>query len=41
MTAGAHIERVMRTYQGSDGELTKALYADLEALGPAGIEASL
>lgn len=31
---------VMQVYQGSDGELTMALYKRLEALGPAGIVAT-
>lgn len=30
------LEEVIRTYRGSDGERTKALYARLESLGPAG-----
>lgn len=31
---------VMRIYAGSDGQATQALYAELEALGPAGIVAA-
>lgn len=30
------VSKVIRTYQGSDGEATKALYARLLPLGPAG-----
>lgn len=33
------IERVLRVYQGSDGEATKALYVELERLGAAGVVA--
>ena len=32
--------RVMIVYMGSDGEATKALYADLERLGPIGVVAT-
>ncbi len=32
----AHLHEVMRIYQGSDGDATKALYARLEAVGPVG-----
>jgi hypothetical protein len=31
--------RIYRIYDGSDGDATRALYAELEALGPAGIVA--
>lgn len=33
------IESIAKVYEGSDGGATKALYADLEAKGPAGIVA--
>lgn len=33
------LDQVYRTYSGSDGEATKALYAQLEQLGPVGIVA--
>lgn len=32
----ARLTDVVRIYQGSDGEATRALYAELEQLGPAG-----
>jgi len=32
-------EEIVRTYRGSDGDRTKALYQRLEALGPAGLVA--
>lgn len=34
------IERVARVYEGSSGEATKALYAELEKLGPIGVVAT-
>lgn len=34
------LAEITATYQGSDGEATKALYAELEALGPAGFIAT-
>jgi hypothetical protein len=34
-----NLETVLRTYQGSDGEATKALYARLDEFGPAGVVA--
>lgn len=36
MNAGAHIERVIRVYQASDGEATRALYAQLATFGARG-----
>lgn len=33
------LARVARVYEGSDGDATKALYLELEALGPAGVVA--
>jgi hypothetical protein len=36
MTGSAHLVDITRIYQGSDGDATRALYARLEALGPAG-----
>lgn len=39
MTEPAAIADVLRTYQGSDGEATKALYVRLETLGPVGVVA--
>ena len=38
-TIGTRFAEVVATYQGSDGEATKRLYAELEALGPAGLVA--
>lgn len=35
-----HLAHVMRIYQGSDGEQTRALYMHLEARGPRGIVAA-
>jgi hypothetical protein len=35
------IIEIIRIYQGSDGELTKRLYARLEPLGPAGVVAEM
>lgn len=34
------LERVLAVYEGSDGDATKALYAELEQLGPSGIIAA-
>ena len=31
------LHRVMQTYQGSDGEATRALYAELQQRGPVGV----
>jgi hypothetical protein len=39
MTTADVMNRLYRVYLGSDGDATKALYAELEALGPAGIVA--
>lgn len=33
----AALELVIRTYRGSDGDATRALYRQLEACGPAGV----
>jgi len=33
------LEDITRIYEGSDGEATKGLYAELQAMGPAGIVA--
>lgn len=33
------LDEIVRVYEGSDGDATKALYARLEALGPVGIVA--
>jgi hypothetical protein len=34
------LERVLAVYEGSDGDATKALYAELEQLGPLGVVAA-
>lgn len=39
MSAPLETADVLRTYQGSDGDATKALYARLEAVGSAGVVA--
>lgn len=39
MTAASILQRVVRVYEGSNGDATKALYDEVSALGPQGVVA--